>query len=80
SKLHAGVEIMLQKQQFFQQTGLQNGNNKRTHLWLDKIMGKEPLAENVDITNLRDWLKQAGVNNLYDLSNWDQRGDWAGWD
>jgi len=43
-------------------------------------MGKEPLAENVDIIDLRDWLEQAGVNSLYDLSNWDQRGDWAGWD
>jgi hypothetical protein len=29
-------------------------NGKRTHLWLDRIMGREPLAENVDITNLKD--------------------------
>jgi hypothetical protein len=38
------------------------------------------LAENVDIADLRDWLERAGVNRLYDLSKWDQHGDWEGWD
>eukprot|EP00253_Pinus_taeda_P011429 PITA_11429 len=56
------------------------GNGKRTHLWNDRIMGKEPLRDNKDIANLREWLKQAGVNTFFDLSKWDQRGDWAGWD
>eukprot|EP00253_Pinus_taeda_P008973 PITA_08973 len=56
------------------------GNGKLTHLWNDRIMGKEPLRDNEDIANLRDWLKQAGVNIVFDLSKWDQRGDWAGWD
>lgn len=42
--------------------------------------GEEPLNNNEDITDLRDWLKQAGVNTIYDLSNWDHRGDWTGWD
>jgi hypothetical protein len=56
------------------------GNGKCTHLWHDRIMGREPLAENVDITDLRDWMERAGVNSLYDLSKWDEHGDWAGWD
>eukprot|EP00253_Pinus_taeda_P034784 PITA_34784 len=56
------------------------GNGKCTHLWLDSIMGKEPLNNNEEITDLRDWLKQAGVNTIYELSKWDQCGDWAGWD
>lgn len=43
-------------------------------------MGKEPLNNNEDIADLRDWLKQAGVNTIYDLSIWDQRGDWTRWD
>jgi len=43
-------------------------------------MGKEPLAENENIAELKDWLERAGINNLYDLSKWDQRGEWAGWD
>jgi hypothetical protein len=56
------------------------GNDKRTHLWLDRIMGREPLADNLDITYLRDWMERERVNNLYDLSKWDHHGDWAGWD
>jgi len=43
-------------------------------------MGREPLAENGEITDLRNWLERVGVNSLYDLSKWDHRGDWAGWD
>jgi hypothetical protein len=56
------------------------GNGKRTLLWQDSIMGKAPLAENEDIAKLRDWLERVGINNLYDLSKWDQQGEWTGWD
>eukprot|EP00253_Pinus_taeda_P008792 PITA_08792 len=56
------------------------GNGKHTHLWNDKIMGKEPLRDNEEIGNLREWLKQAGVNTVFDMSKWDIRGDWDGWD
>eukprot|EP00253_Pinus_taeda_P019238 PITA_19238 len=56
------------------------GNGKHTHLWNDRIMGKEPLRDNEEIGNLREWLKQAGVNTVFDLSKWDIRGDWDGWD
>lgn len=65
---------------FIKQAYRISGNGKCTHLWLDRIMGKEPLKDNEDIADLRDWLKQAGVNTIFELSNWDQRGDWAGWD
>ena len=56
------------------------GNGKRTNLWLDRIMGRDPLAENEEITELREWLESTGINSIYDLSKWDHRGDWAGWD
>jgi exonuclease III len=56
------------------------GNGKRTSIWMESIMGREPLAENDEIADLRDWLERAGVIRLYDLSKWDHRGDWAGWD
>eukprot|EP00253_Pinus_taeda_P023182 PITA_23182 len=56
------------------------GNGKRTHLWKDRIMGKEPLKDKEDIVELRDWLTQARVNTIFELSKWDQRGDWIGWD
>jgi hypothetical protein len=56
------------------------GNGKRTPIWTQSIMGREPLAENGEISDLRKWLERAGVYTLYDLSKWDHRGDWAGWD
>eukprot|EP00253_Pinus_taeda_P006872 PITA_06872 len=56
------------------------GNGKRTNLWKDRIMGCNPLEENEDIVDLRDWMIHTGINNLRDLSVWDRRGDWAGWD
>jgi hypothetical protein len=56
------------------------GNGKRTSIWKDSIMGREPLVENAEIADLREWLERAGVNRVYDLSKWDHRGDWAGWD
>ena len=43
-------------------------------------MGNAPLEEHMDITELRTWLERAGVKHLYELSKWNQRGEWAGWD
>lgn len=51
-------------------------NGKNTHLWNDQIMGNDPLAESEEIADLINWLERAGVNNIYDLSIWDNRGDW----
>lgn len=45
-----------------------HSNGKRTHLWKDSIMGCDPLAENKEISELRNWLERAGVNSIYDLS------------
>ena len=47
------------------------GNGKRTHLWLDSIMGSEPLAENDDIADIRNWLEHAGVSIISNISSWD---------
>ena len=43
-------------------------------------MGKDPLAEREDIAELRNWLERAGVNRVYDLASWDERGEWLKWD
>jgi len=43
-------------------------------------MGNDPLEENENIMDIREWLLQAGKTRLYDISNWDSRGEWAGWD
>eukprot|EP00253_Pinus_taeda_P024699 PITA_24699 len=52
------------------------GNGKSTQLSKDRIMGKDPLAEREDIAELRNWLERAGVNKVYDLASWDERGEW----
>eukprot|EP00253_Pinus_taeda_P005951 PITA_05951 len=56
------------------------GNGKSTQLWKDRIMGKDLLAEREDIAELRNWLERAGVNRVYDLASWDERGEWLKWD
>jgi len=43
-------------------------------------MGHDPLAENKEITELREWLESMGINSIYELSKWDHHGDWSGWD
>eukprot|EP00253_Pinus_taeda_P005179 PITA_05179 len=55
-------------------------NGKSTKLWKDRIMGKDLLVEREDITELRNWLERAGVNRVYDLASWDERGEWLKWD
>ena len=55
-------------------------NGKRTNLWKDRIMGRDPLEENEEIADLKDWLIRTGINRLRDLSVWDHRGEWASWD
>jgi ribonuclease HI len=49
-------------------------------MWQDRIMGSDPVEENEDIADIREWLARACKNRLYNLSVWDCRGDWAGWD
>jgi ribonuclease HI/exonuclease III len=56
------------------------GNGKSTYIWQDRIMGRDPLEANQDIAEIRDWLIRAGKIRLFDISMWDSRGDWAGWD
>jgi len=55
-------------------------NGKRTHLWKYRIMGSDPLEKREEIVDLRNWLERAGVNSVYDLEIWHNRGDWARWD
>lgn len=42
-------------------------------------MGHDPLAENEEIAELGEWLERVDINNIYDLSTWDIRDEWAGW-
>jgi ribonuclease HI len=56
------------------------GNGKHINLWHDRIMDREPLEDNDEIADLKDWLERAGINSVYELSNWDSHDDWKGWD
>jgi hypothetical protein len=50
------------------------GNGKRTLLWTDSIMGKPPLENAVELTEIRVWLSQLGLKSLADISAWDNDG------
>jgi hypothetical protein len=56
------------------------GNGKRTDLWHDRIMESDPLEANQELADIREWLTRAGKTRLFDISKWDCRGDWIGWD
>jgi len=43
-------------------------------------MGNDPLEGNEDIVDIRESLLHAGKTRLYDISNWDSKGEWASWD
>jgi hypothetical protein len=43
-------------------------------------MDRDPLKDNDEITELKEWLERAGINSVYDLSKWDSHDDWKGWD
>jgi len=51
------------------------GNGKNINLWRNRIMDREPLEDNEEIADLKYWLKRAGINRVYDLSNWDSHDD-----
>lgn len=55
------------------------GNGKRTRLWQDRIMGRNSLMNNEEISELRDWLISTGKHTIFDISNWDHRDEWTGW-
>eukprot|EP00253_Pinus_taeda_P033982 PITA_33982 len=42
--------------------------------------GLNKSLSNLHNANTVNSTQQAGVNTIYALSNWDHRGDWAGWD
>lgn len=38
------------------------------------------LSESEDIANIKEWLQRAGINSVYGLSRWDNKGNWCCWD
>jgi hypothetical protein len=55
------------------------GNDKRTNLWTDRIMGNLPLASNTSLTEIREFLDHRGIQSINDISKWDDNGSWSDW-
>jgi hypothetical protein len=43
-------------------------------------MDRDPLKDNEEIADLKNWLERAGIHSVYELSKWDSHDDWIGWD
>jgi ribonuclease HI len=55
------------------------GNGKKTRLWRDRIMGHHPLSEINEIADLRVWLRARGIRKIEDIVEWEEDGNWKGW-
>eukprot|EP00253_Pinus_taeda_P021952 PITA_21952 len=56
-----------------------SGNGEKTLLWKDRIMNNPPLNSYEEIRDLRDWLHEAGIRKLNEISAWDSKGNWIDW-
>jgi len=48
-------------------------NGKTISIWEDKIMGKEPLQNHLEIEDIQEWMKGKGFNTLHSISLWNQK-------
>jgi len=55
------------------------GNGEKTFLWKDRIMNSPPLNSHTEIRDIRNWLHEAGIRKLNDISEWDSKGNWIEW-
>eukprot|EP00253_Pinus_taeda_P008374 PITA_08374 len=53
-------------------------NGRRINVWDDRIMGSEARGSLPNFRPLQQWMKQANLKTLYDISLWDQNC-WKGW-
>ena len=54
------------------------GNDKKIKIWTDRILG-HPLSSVHDLEDTSKWDGDNGILTLFDLSTWDQNGNWKGW-
>ena len=55
------------------------GNGKKIKIWADRILGHPPLSFVLPLEYISKWELDSGILTLYDLSTWDQNGNWNGW-
>eukprot|EP00253_Pinus_taeda_P031988 PITA_31988 len=54
------------------------GNGRGISIWEDRIMGSEARGSLPKFGTLQQWMKEANIKTLYDISLWDQNC-WKGW-
>eukprot|EP00253_Pinus_taeda_P031914 PITA_31914 len=54
------------------------GNGKEVSIWEDRIMGSEARGSLQKFGPLQQWMRDANIKTLYDISLWDQNC-WKGW-
>jgi hypothetical protein len=54
------------------------GNGRGISVWDDRIMGSEARGSLPNFRPLQQWMKEANLKTLYDISRWDQNC-WNGW-
>ena len=42
-------------------------------------MGHAPIANNTDLAEIRILLKERGIKRVFDISEWDEGGNWMAW-
>lgn len=56
------------------------GNRKLISIWIDNIMGNEPLEKNIELTPLHNWMDKQNLKTLFDNSEWEETiGQWLKW-
>ena len=54
-------------------------NGKRINVWKSNILGQPPRSSLPGQALLADWASEQGIITLFDLSQWDTKGQWTGW-
>ena len=54
-------------------------NGKIINVWKSNILGQPPRSSLPGLAPLAEWASEQGINTLYDISQWDTKGQWIGW-
>lgn len=54
-------------------------NGKKNYLWEDRIMNIAPLKSHDEIRDLRCWLLDVRYHKLFEITEWDHKGNWQDW-
>ena len=55
------------------------GNGKKINIWNRSILGHPPRSTIPGLGSFSEWLSAQDILSLFDLSRWDEDGQWIGW-